>query len=131
MTANSRTFTADLSCEPATIDPNVTVYCPPESRCTNVYNIMVVHNNDCHMSAFPRDNKTFMVSNNGMGVGSWWGGVLPGTCDGKQDDPDNQRIVVFSLYKDQEQYSFVLQAFFAVTTKHDHNRSIRGSEEGR
>jgi hypothetical protein len=101
LATGSKTFTTDLTCEPATIDPNVTKYCPSYSGCTNVFNIMVAHNENCHMSAFPRNNATFVVSNNGNPLGSWYGGVLPGTCDGKPDDSNLDRLVVFLLYKEQ------------------------------
>jgi hypothetical protein len=101
MNATSKTFSADLSCEPATINPNATVYCPRGSGCTGVYLIMEAYNDNCHMSAFPRNNASFSVTNNGVPWGSWFGGVLPGTCDGKVGDPDLDRIVIFTLYKEQ------------------------------
>jgi hypothetical protein len=62
---------------------------------------MEAYNDNCHMSAFPRNNATFGVTNNGVPYGSWFGGVLPGTCDGKDGDPDLDRLVIFSLYKEQ------------------------------
>jgi hypothetical protein len=99
MTASSKTFTADLVCEPATIDPNVTVYCPSYTGCTQAYDILVAHNKDCHMSVFPKDNTSFVVDNRNP-YGSWYGGVFPGSCDGKARDTDHDRIVVFFLYKE-------------------------------
>lgn len=101
MTAIGKSFTADLSCEKATIDPNVTFYCPPESGCTSLYVTMEARSESCHMSKFPRNNRTFTVTNNGVPFGSWFGGVLPGTCDGDDDEPDRDRLVVFTLYKEQ------------------------------
>jgi hypothetical protein len=102
MNATSKTFSADLSCEPATINPNATVYCDAsKSGCTSVYLIMEAYNDNCHMSAFPRNNASFSVTNNGVPWGSWFGGVLPGTCDGTAEDTDLDRLVIFTLYKEQ------------------------------
>jgi len=98
MTGESKLLKAQLECEPAVIDNNVTVYCPTYSGCTNVYNIMRVHNNDCHMSAFPNDNTSLAVDNR-TPFGRWSGGVLPGTCDGPVEDKDRDRLVVFILHK--------------------------------
>jgi hypothetical protein len=101
MTATGKSFTADLSCEKATIDPNVTFYCPPESGCTSLYVIMEARSESCHMSRFPLNNRTFTVTNNGVPFGSWFGAVLPGTCDGDDNETDRDRLVVFTLYKEQ------------------------------
>jgi hypothetical protein len=97
LTTSSKTFIADLTCEPATLDPNVTAYCA-SSDCTIEFNIMVAHNENCHMSTFPQDNTSFMLRNSNP-FGDWYGGVLPGTCDGKADEMDLERLVVYLLYK--------------------------------
>ncbi|KAH4044028.1 hypothetical protein HBH69_234610 [Parastagonospora nodorum] len=98
MTGESKILRTDLECEPATIDRNVTVYCPDYTGCTTAYNILRVHNNDCHMSAFPNDNTSFVVDNR-TPFGRWYGGVLPGTCDGPVEDTNRDRLVVFVLHK--------------------------------
>lgn len=98
MTGESKILKAHLECEPAVIDHNVTVYCPDYSGCTHVYNIMRVHNNDCHMSAFPNSNTSLAVDNR-TPFGKWSGGVLPGTCDGPGEDTDRDRLVIFILHK--------------------------------
>jgi hypothetical protein len=86
------TFTADLSCEPAAIDPNLRFDCFELGPWCDIVNFtMVAHNEDCHMSGF---------YNWSSGLTGWIGGVTSGTCDNEANDLDRERVVVFSAYKD-------------------------------
>lgn len=100
MTAISKTFTADLSCEAATVDPIVGTWCPASSSCASLYLTMNVHNENCRMSAWPENNMTVRVQNNGLEFGQWFGGVYPGTCDGDDSKTDRERLVILTLYKE-------------------------------
>lgn len=101
ITAQSTTFTADLSCEAATVDPIVKTWCPASGSCASIYLTMNVHNDNCRMSAWPKNNMTVRVQNNGLQFGQWFGGVFAGTCDGKDSEPDRERLVILTLYKEQ------------------------------
>jgi hypothetical protein len=92
MTASSKTFTADLSCEATTIDPIMKTGCGDRSSCPDLYLTMNVHNENCRMSAWP-----VQIWNN---WGQWSGGVYPGTCDGEGNVSDRQRLVILTLYQD-------------------------------
>ncbi|KAH7392166.1 hypothetical protein DE146DRAFT_132725 [Phaeosphaeria sp. MPI-PUGE-AT-0046c] len=100
MTTTSTTFIADLSCEVATVEPIVKTWCPASTSCASLYLTMDVHNDNCRMSAWPKNNMTLRVQNNGLQWGQWFGGVYTGSCDGKDSELDRERLVIVTLYKE-------------------------------
>ncbi|KAF2124960.1 hypothetical protein P153DRAFT_117017 [Dothidotthia symphoricarpi CBS 119687] len=83
------------------MESELQVYCPSNSSCTNIYATMAAKNDNCRITSFPKDNQTFLISNNGMEYGVWYGDALPGTCEGNNGDLNRDRLVVFSFFKNQ------------------------------
>jgi hypothetical protein len=60
---------------------------------------MIAHSEDCYISEFPSNKKRIRTWLGWYNTTGWYSGAIPGTCDGKDDDSDRERNVVFSAYK--------------------------------
>jgi hypothetical protein len=64
---------------------------------------VVAHSKDCYITVSRDSDDAWRdghdASLSGRPSESWYGFVLPRTCNDQDDDPDRERIVIFSVYK--------------------------------